>query len=287
MDQKILLTLLFSTTLLGLTWPGAAQSNIPRTSQFDQQWLKTVVSIERTIDGKDTSVGTGFVVMSPHKQLLLVTAKHVVQDAAGQTRSNLAYRLNRVNASFLLRDEELVKQGKGNWFASERDDLAVRFLPGDEQAPLTAIPLELFVSSSQVEAGTPLMVLGFPMGLRSAEHPMPIARQGMIGRADSNRLLADLVVFPGNSGGPVLYVPTFRGGISLGGRQLVEQERFVGVVSSYIAYAESAISQQTKQVRIIFEENSGLAYLVPAWSVLNFITTGPVEAFDKSLATMK
>jgi hypothetical protein len=61
---------------------------------------------------------------------------------------------------------------------------------------------------------------------------MPIARRGMVGRADSKVVLGDLFIFPGNSGGPVLYVPALKTrGISFEGAEVVRQEMLIGMVS--------------------------------------------------------
>jgi hypothetical protein len=272
--------------------PLAAKAASPtlRTSQFDQQWLDTVVSIERLPDGtKEFPVGTGFFVATARDHLLLVTAKHVVQDDKGGLLTDLAYRVNRAGGSSqLLRDADLVKAGVGTWFLAPQDDVAVRFVPIVGGASVKAMPLDRFIEQSQVDAGPPLAALGFPMGLRSLDHALPIARRGMVGRADSNSLLADLFVFPGNSGGPVLYVPAFKtGGNSFGGADLVRDEMLVGIVSSFIPYSEVAISEQTRRPRVVFEENSGLTNLVPAWVLRKFITTGAVDAFDQKLGAEK
>lgn len=126
------------------------------------------------------------------------------------------------------------------------------------------------------------------MGLRSVDHAKPIARRGMVGRADPTVVLADLFIFPGNSGGPVLYVPAFKtGGVSFGGTEVVRQEMLIGMVSSFIPYSDVAVSVQTKRPRVVFEENSGLANLVPAWVVRNFITTGEVDSLDAKLGATK
>lgn len=257
-----------------------------RTSQLDQQWLDTVVSIERQpAPGQEVPVGTGFVVASGQNHLVLVTAKHVIHDRQGRLFTDLAYRLNQASGSSqLLRDADLVVAGAGSWFVSPNHDVAVRFLPFVQGALVKAIPLDRFVEEKQVEAGTPIAVLGFPMGLRSTQHARPIARRGMVARAESTTVIADVLVFPGNSGGPVLYVPAFKtGGVSFGGAEVVPHEMLVGVVVSFIPYSDVAISLQTSRPRVVFEENSGLANLVPAWVARDFVTSGAVASFDKQL----
>jgi S1-C subfamily serine protease len=290
MARVLVLQIVAGALVVGFASPCMSQSNPPvvRTSQLDQQWLDTVVSIERLVAGKEVPIGTGFVVMSTRNHLILVTARHVVRDADGKLFDNLAYRVNRIgSSSLLLRDADIVQQGKGSWFVSQHDDVAVRFLPNDQGASIKAIPLDFFITEPQVEAGTPLTAFGFPMGLRSVDHAMPIARRGMVGRADSTVVLADLFVFPGNSGGPVLYVPAFKFGVSLGSQHVVQQERLIGMVSESISYREVAVSKQTGRERVAFEENSGLANLVPAWVVRTFITTGEVNSLDEKLGATK
>ena len=258
-----------------------------RTSQLDQQWLDTVVSIERQpAAGQELlPVGTGFVVASGRNHLILVTAKHVIHDRQGKLFTDLVYRLNQASGSSqLLKDADLIMAGGGSWFVSPNQDVAVRFLPFVQGALVKAIPLDRFVEENQVEAGTPIAVLGFPMGLRSTDHARPIARRGMVARAESTIVVADVLVFPGNSGGPALYVPAFKtGGISFGGAEVVPHEMLVGVVVSFIPYSDVAVSLQTNRPRVVFEENSGLANLVPAWLVRGFVTSGAVASFDERL----
>jgi S1-C subfamily serine protease len=285
MARTLVLSFAVLALLAGAAAPcGAQPTPVVRTSQFDQQWLDTVVSIERlTAGGDGAPVGTGFVVISAHNHLVLVTTRHVVRDADGKLAVDLAYRLNRTGgASQLLKDADLVQAGGGAWFTSTEHDVAARFLPALRGASIRAIPLKLFVEAPQVEAGTPLAALGFPMGLRSVDHAKPIARRGMVGRADPAAILADLFVFPGNSGGPVLYVPAFKGA-NAAGTNVVAHEMLIGMVSSFIPYSDVAVSLQTQRPRVVFEQNSGLANLIPAWVVREFLTSGALRAMDERL----
>jgi hypothetical protein len=72
--------------------------------------------------------------------------------------------------------------------------------------------------------------------------------------------LIDASVFPGNSGGPVVLQPYAN---SILGTSPRHRAAVVGLVSSYVPYRDVAISVQTKRPRVIFEENSGLAEVVP------------------------
>lgn len=114
--------------------------------------------------------------------------------------------------------------------------------------------------------GDGVFVLGFPMGLVGEERNYVIVRQGAIARVQdalagkTQNFLIDAPIFPGNSGGPVVSRPEM---ISIEGTKSLSSAYLIGVVSSYVPYQDIAVSQQTKRPRIIFEENSGLATVVP------------------------
>ena len=126
------------------------------------------------------------------------------------------------------------------------------------------------------------MVLGNPFGLRAKDHSKPIARRGSVGRVDADCIVVDTFVFPGNSGGPVVYVPAVKlsGSIS---SEMVNEERLVGVVSSYVPYIETAVSPQTGRARISFEDNSGLAQVVPAEEMRALVGRDDVVANARAL----
>jgi hypothetical protein len=104
----------------------------------------------------------------------------------------------------------------------------------------------------------------------------PIVRQGVIAEAEeqTNTLLLSLTVFPGNSGAPVVLRPTAihwgQGtALSLG---VVNPPLLLGVVIEYVPYDEPAISPQTKRVRVMFEENSGLTLIVRSERISELMT---------------
>ena len=254
------------------------------TSTFNQQWLDTVISIEISENGKDPQpVGTGFLVRTTRKHVLIVTAKHVVKDLLASTTRRLGYRLNAAGTgSVVVWDDELQRQGFGEWHLSPNADIACRFVAWPTSARIVTLAADNFLQSEVLMAGAPILVLGFPLGLRSTDHARAIARHGIIARADPDGVIADVFVFPGNSGGPVVYSPPFKVGQGLSS-PLANEERLVGVVSSFIPYLEPAISPQTKRVRIVFEENSGLANLVSAGQILELIGSDPVAKKDAAL----
>jgi hypothetical protein len=265
-----------------------------KTSMFNEQWLDTVVSIEQPAQQKQpdgttkpipTPIGTGFMVETKNKHVVLITAKHVVSDIVDskqQARKNLLYRINQQEGSaYLLEDLQLEEKGRGKWFFSATHDVACRFLEWKETSKFRTIALDKFLPRAKLQTGANLLVLGFPLGLRSEEHPNAIARKGMVALADTDDLLADAFVFPGNSGGPVLYVPPIKiAGKGFITSPFINEEHLVGLVSMYISYSETAISMQTKKPRVIFEENSGLAKVVPVDAIVDLLNRDDVTKQD-------
>lgn len=127
--------------------------------------------------------------------------------------------------------------------------------------------------------GDGVFVLGFPMGLIGGERNFVVLRDGVIARirdwlaGASAEFLIDALIFPGNSGGPVVTRPEFT---AIAGTKSSPSAYLIGMVSSYLPYTDVAVSLQTKRARVTFEENSGLAAIVP----IDHVT----EAIDAALA---
>lgn len=264
--------------------PAAKPLKAVRTSVFNERWLDAVVSIERIIgEGGSKAIGTGFLLQTANKHVLLVTAKHVITDDDGAVLKNLGFLLNRCShGTDLIRDADLESHQLGSWFVSAQHDVACRFISWPKTAEMTTIPQSSIMRTDELNAGAPLVILGFPLGNRSTDHARAIARSGMVARADADGIIVDAFVFPGNSGGPVVYVPVIKVGGPISS-PLVNEEKLVGVVSSCIPYQEPAISLQTKRPRIIFEENSGLANIVPGEAILELLNRQDVEKKDAAL----
>jgi S1-C subfamily serine protease len=134
----------------------------------------------------------------------------------------------------------------------------------------------LQASEMGISEGDGVFVLGFPMGLIGEKRNFVIVRQGAIARirntltGNAKEFLIDISIFPGNSGGPVVSRPEI---VSIEGTKAVSRAYLLGVVSKYVPYRDVAISTQTLQTRIIFEENSGLAIVVPVDNLIEMIDT--------------
>jgi len=86
----------------------------------------------------------------------------------------------------------------------------------------------------------------------------------------SPTFLLDAFVFPGNSGGPVILRPEVT---SIQGTPSNLSAYLIGMVLSYHAYSDTAVSAQTGRPRITFEENSGLSDALPVDYIDEAITS--------------
>ena len=121
--------------------------------------------------------------------------------------------------------------------------------------------------------GNEVFVLGYPLGLAGDEQNYVIVRHGIVARIRdwyenaAKSFLIDSSVFPGNSGGPVLAKPTL---YTYG--EAITDAKLIGMVSGYLPYEDVAWSRQTGRPKLISEENSGLATVVPIDSIQETIS---------------
>ena len=232
----------------------------------------------------------------------LVTAKHVINSWKGEQASaalngkelsDLIIRVNPTSADesasvFTLSD--ILNDKKEEWCPNpNKKDVAVLaanidtlrskaygvgfFLDDEMVADIAKL------KSIRASAGDGVFVLGFPMGIVGAKRNAVIVRQGIIARiedmlnSNSDTFLIDSFVFPGNSGGPVILKPEMT---SITGTPNQLRAYLLGIVIEYQPYPDTAISQQTHRPRITFEENSGLATVLPVDYINDAIT------FDRS-----
>lgn len=234
----------------------------------NRQWIGTGFFYGLPVDPDDKSDARKYTIF-------LVTNRHVV---AGLKKACI--RLNsQADNSFKEYEISLVaKNGKPVWVGhpDPKVDIVALWINGgflqsdrrrfsffeEDNSVITAAKLK----SSSLSEGDGVFLLGYPMGLVGQHHHV-ICRSGSIARmrdvkdGDGKEILIDGLVFPGNSGGPIITRPTNH---SLAGSQAFTSAHLLGIVTSYVPYRDVAISQQTKNARIIFEENSGLCIAHPA-----------------------
>jgi len=225
-------------------------------------------------------------------RVFLITNRHVFeQQEKAKLRFNMLADEPAKEYTLSLRD----KLGRPAWFAhpNPKIDIAVA-CPRITKLKAEGIRFSYFREDSDalgvdacraggVSEGDGVFVLGFPMGDVGVEQNFVIVRRGTIARIQdalagkSAEFVLDSFIFPGNSGGPVVTRPEVAPAEVLGpllGCQLI------GVVKSYTPYKDVAVSLQTRQPRVVFEENSGLSQAHPVDSIKDVITlaTPQVEA---------
>lgn len=153
------------------------------------------------------------------------------------------------------------------------------FIFGDYVASLEKLRQGKFSEGNEV------FVLGYPLGLAGNEQNYVIVRHGIVARiqdwydSSSKFFLIDSSVFPGNSGGPVFAKPTLH---TYG--EAITHAKLIGMVSSYLTYQEIAVSEQTGRRRMLFEENSGLATVVPIDAIQKTISIA-AKRYMESMST--
>lgn len=123
-----------------------------------------------------------------------------------------------------------------------------------------------FGEGVQPVEGDGIFVIGFPLGLVGDARNHPVVRYGVVARIqdwirrDQNTFLIDAPAFPGNSGGPVVLKPDTA---ALKGTRAITHCLLVGVISKQLRSREVAVSERTGAPRVVFEEDAGLAEVVP------------------------
>lgn len=249
-------------------------------------YLNTVVALgEQTSDSAIKYTATGFLYGHPAESadesgqdqyyLFLVTNRHVFQQASNRGGS-LHVRFNKLNEAGTNTYSVRLEDASWTVHPNPKDDVAVLSI-NTNRIQEDGIEYSFFSSdrhaltleqarADQISEGDGVFVLGFPLGEAGEERNYAIVRQGIVARvqqwlkADARTFLIDASIFPGNSGGPVLLKPEIA---SIKGTKANDRCSLIGMVSAYLPYQEVAVSQQTGRPRMIFEENSGLARVVP------------------------
>lgn len=145
----------------------------------------------------------------------------------------------------------------------KKENVEFSFFQSDHNILTVATAKELGLTE-----GDGVFVLGFPMGMIGKERNYVIVRGGTIARirdalaGSQKEFLIDSTIFPGSSGSPVVTKPET---ISIEGTKAIHTAYLIGIVKSYIPYTDTAYSIQNNklQPRMIFQENSGLASVIP------------------------
>lgn len=260
-----------------------------------KQYMNSVVSIgicdnsEEICDNSAISwIGTGFFVERKNNDKkksmpFLVTNKHVV---AGNCQLVIRMRNHTTGSLEKFSIPSLKKDEKITYYIHEnaKVDIAVIPLNGkfieENSYDFFAFDIDNDALDSEqlrkfdVDKGSLIYMLGYPMGLVNMSSSTPICRLGCIARMDkeqiesTNNILVDIQNFPGNSGSPIIYRPE---ALSIEGTKNLMNSVLIGIVHSYIPYRETLISSQTGEIVEIRSENSGLAYAHPVEYIRHII----------------
>src|SRR6266704_1733881 len=235
-------------------------------------------------DGTTSWIASGFLYLNVASRdgdqatgrAYLVTNRHVVID-----HSDLVLRFNPQGDELAPRDFPLAlrrEDGSQLWTGHPDPTIDVAVIPVNfDLLQREAMQVDLFMSDAHaaplekirntgLTEGDGVFVLGFPMGMVGDVRNAVIVRRGAIARirdvlaGASNRFLVDAFVFPGNSGGPVITRPETG---AIAGAPTQDKTYLIGIVTGYVPYREPAVSSQTGQIRVVFEDNTGLAAVHP------------------------
>lgn len=173
-----------------------------------------------TFDESRTLTGASGFLFERDDRLYLVTSRHVLFDEASEHRPDRveielhADQDDVVNATVL--SVLLYKEGQSIWKDAKDSggvvDVAVIEL---DRAALPSVvyafnPSHLLPELETVHVGTPLLLIGFPLGFHDTLHHLPVARQAVVASSFGLRFqgqgyfLSDARTHRGTSGAPVV-----------------------------------------------------------------------------------
>jgi len=183
--------------------------------------LLTAARIATFEHGRPLTNASGFF-FRRDERLFLVTSRHVLIDAATQ------HYPNRIEIELHASDENLTRSttlsallyedGKAVWRQGEdafgEVDVAVLAIDAAALPPDHVIdaftPAHLQQTLDDIEVGSPVLIVGFPLGFHDTVHHLPVVRQAVIASAFGVRFqglgyfLTDGRAHRGTSGAPVV-----------------------------------------------------------------------------------
>lgn len=246
-------------------------------SLLNKEIENTIVAIGDSLNGVERWFGTGFFVRKKAPDngsyVYLISNKHVLMN-----REKINIRVVLKNNKVTTISVPLIINGKSllSIHYNNNIDIAAVLLNGqfiDEQMEIIYtfdLDDDSFSSDEYVDnggfEGSPIFMLGFPLGFIDEYSTTPICRMGCIARFKLDEIknkfnfILDLQNFPGNSGSPIICCPE---NIGLQGTKMINKAALIGIIHSYIPYNEYLINSQTNHVAEIKTENSGLALAHP------------------------
>jgi S1-C subfamily serine protease len=201
------------------------------------------VSLDSTGTVYFTPHGTGFIVWDDSlKSIFIISNRHIFG-----TRDSIVVKINSVDKSNKIIGNRytcyLSKNGK-TLLMNHPDstiDLAIFAFIFKDSLDLFPLEMKRFKMLKDIKLGDPVLFLGFPLPEAAmGEMNYPIVRQGVVSfiskndiipvgtnkcLIESNHILIDGNIMPGNSGSPVLSISSYKSG---------EMASFIGVISSHL-----------------------------------------------------
>lgn len=175
-----------------------------------------------TFDGERALTGASGFFFEREGRLFLVTSRHVVIDEPSQhhpSRLEVELHTDAANLTQSIGLSVLLyRDGKSIWRQGrdEGGEIDVAVLEIDRTALPAQVALHAFTPAhlqgtlDEVEVGTPVLVVGFPLGFHDALHHLPVVRQAAIASSFGLRFqgqgffLTDARTHRGTSGAPVV-----------------------------------------------------------------------------------
>lgn len=256
--------------------------------------------------------GTCFFVVYPDDRagkdrsfVYLVTNRHVVmpgiEDGHPYLVTSTTLRVNTKDTIVGPQEGALPMNPENHWYFPDDDsvDLAVfPWAPDSTKYDIETLPTAMFATSEDVEKdgvveGDPVLFTGLFYQFPGVKKFQPIVREGVLAMMPDepmettlgkkgNLYLAEVHVFGGNSGSPLLIN---LGGIRNGKIFPGSQYKLLGVISGY--YHEDTKMKLTIATTYegVTEQNSGIAIVVPASELKKLLDSPPLEAARARYAT--
>jgi hypothetical protein len=231
---------------------------------------KSVVYLGKPVGDDPNWFATGFLTVTGGTNQL-VTAKHAVLDSLRDRHdAGVVAYYNTLDGRLAGRRVSQVQEQGFNWVFHPDPgvDLAAIPIPLqlEGQDDVGLVPDEVHIKLADLEETWDVIYPTFQPGTQDVGNVAPVLRSGMISRKNSDgTYLIDGQAFPGNSGSPVFVKPQgmriTKKGALFGGDPFAL--RFAGIIGAYIPYEDRAVSVQTGQTRVVFQENTGLSLV---WS---------------------
>ena len=258
-------------------------------------WREATVAlgVVQRSEGKQrfSAVATGVIVGSVpgQKRPWLVTAKHVFYNPAenwdpGYILVRFSWFENRPVDDYLGVMVPLKSNGRRTWVAHPDPDVDLAYVPLNVtaqeagRAELQAIVLSQFATPAEVYEAAPVLVLGYPAEVGADFQVRALLRQGVVAWVAPDKpaekpFLIDANIFPGNSGGPVLYLPT---GIDPAGRLLPGGSvKFLGLVSQTRTQSTLIATSKSQPSQAVPLNFLGVGVIEPAYRVRQLVLTPP------------